>query len=313
MTTYAMPHGFPLVTPGDTSPAASLPESLERIGLARDAAAAATSGRDPRRRGAGLRIDALTFRRTGRLVIDGVDAAVRPGTIGAVVGPNGAGKSTLLHLISGILSADSGAATLSGEDIAALTRRDRAKRIAMAAQQVDADVDLSVSDVVLLARIPHIPRLGSPSRQDHAVAAAALQRVGAAQFAHRRFAELSGGERQRVLLARALAQEPTLLLLDEPTNHLDIRAQLETLDLLRSLAADGLTILAALHDLSLASAYSDSVIVLDSGRVVAAGPPTSTLTPELIARVYGVRADVLAAPDGRAVIGFAPLTNTFRA
>lgn len=254
-----------------------------------------------------LRIDELTFRRSGRLIVDDVDCTVAAGAIGAVVGPNGAGKSTLLHLIAGILPADSGSARLSGELITRLPRRERAKRIALAAQRVEGEVDLTVADVVLLARIPHIPRLGSPSVHDHQVAASALRRVGADKFTDRRFGELSGGERQRVLLARALAQEPTLLLLDEPTNHLDIRAQLETLAVMRSLASDGLTILAALHDLAAAAAYADTVIVMDEGRVVAAGPPASTLTPRLIADVYGVRADVLTTPDGRPVIAFAPL------
>ncbi|MEO7124619.1 MAG: ABC transporter ATP-binding protein [Nakamurella sp.] len=256
-----------------------------------------------------LRVDELTFRRSGRLIVDDVDCTVAAGAIGAVVGPNGAGKSTLLHLIAGILTSDSGSALLAGESIMHLPRRERAKRIALTAQRVEGEVDLTVTDVVLLARIPHIPRLSSPSVHDHEVVAAALQRVGAAQFTDRRFGELSGGERQRVLLARALAQEPTLLLLDEPTNHLDIRAQLETLAVMRSLASDGLTILAVLHDLAAAAAHADTVIVLDEGRVVAAGPPTSTLTPQLIADVYGVRADVLTAPDGRPVIAFAPLTG----
>jgi iron complex transport system ATP-binding protein len=257
-------------------------------------------------------VDALTFRRSGRLVIDDVDCTVESGTIGAVVGPNGAGKSTLLHLIAGILTADEGSMRLGADRVEGLTRRNRARRIALAAQQVDSHVDLTAAEVVLLARIPHIPVLGSPSRRDHEVAEAALRRVGAEEFAGRRFAELSGGERQRVLLARALAQEPALLLLDEPTNHLDVRAQLETLGVMRSLAAEGLTILAALHDLALAATYADTVIVLSAGRVVAAGPPATTLTPEMIAQVYGVHADVLSAPDGRPVIGFAPLDARIR-
>lgn len=286
------------VIPGDTSPSASLPESLDTAGR-RSAGHAASI--------APLRVDALTFRRSGRLVIDGVDCTVETGTIGAVVGPNGAGKSTLLHLIASILPADSGSARLGGDRIEALPRRERARRIALAAQQVDGQVELTAEEVVLLARIPHIPRLASPSRRDREVAAAALRRVGAAEFADRRFAALSGGERQRVLLARALAQEPALLLLDEPTNHLDIRARLEALGVLRSLADAGLTILAALHDLALAAVYADTVIVLSAGRVVASGPPAEVLTPGLIAEVYGVRADVLTAPDGRTVIGFAPL------
>jgi iron complex transport system ATP-binding protein len=303
MGTASTPSPGTLVMPGDTSPAASLPEPVDPFPLTE----AGAPQRGGARLGASLRVDALTFHRSGRLVIDDVDCALAPGSIGAVIGPNGAGKSTLLHLIAGTLRADGGSARLAGESIDGLPRRQRARRIALAAQQVDSEVDLTVADVVLLARIPHIPRLGSPSRRDHEVAAAALRRVGAEKFAARRFRELSGGERQRVLLARAVAQEPALLLLDEPTSHLDIRAQLETLVVLHSLAAEGLTILVALHDLTLAAGHADTVIVLSDGRVAAAGPPATTLTPELIAQVYGVHADVLTAPDGRAVIGFAPL------
>jgi len=299
MTTIcAVPRERTPVTPGDTSPQASLLEPAE---AARQGAAGRIGAAAP------LRVDALTFHRSGRLVIDDVDCTVASGTIGAVVGPNGAGKSTLLRLIAGILTADAGSVRLGADRIEDMTRRNRARRIALAAQQVDGEVDLTAAEVVLLARIPHLPRIGSPGRHDHEVVGAALRRVGAQQFADRRFAELSGGERQRVLLARALAQEPGLLLLDEPTNHLDIRAQLETLSVMRSLAGEGLTILAALHDLALAAGYADTVIVLSAGRVVAAGPPATALTPDLIAEVYGVHADVLAAPDGRPVFGFAPL------
>lgn len=296
------------VLPGDTSPTASCAEEQADSAAALAPRRAANTTREQTRaqRRAAVRVDGISFHRSGRLVIDGVDCLVRAGTIGAIIGPNGAGKSTLLHLIAGILSADSGSASLAGDDIAALPRRMRARRIALAAQQVEADVDLTVRDVVLLARIPHLPRLGAPGAHDHAVVTASLRRVGADQFTERRFTELSGGERQRVLLARALAQEPTLLLLDEPTNHLDIRAQLETLTVLRSLAHDGLTIVAALHDLNLATVFSDTVIVMDKGRVVAAGPPSSVLTSDLIAQVYGVESKVLPTSDGQKVIRFLP-------
>lgn len=259
--------------------------------------------------GAGLRVDALTFRRQGRLVIDRVDCTVPAGSVGALVGPNGAGKSTLLHAIAAISPPDSGSALLADAPIAALTRRQRAQRIALVQQAMDTDSDISVADAVMMARIPHLSLLGAPSNRDRRIAAEALERVGASSLATRPISQLSGGERQRVLLARALAQEPTLLLLDEPTNHLDIRAQLETAALLRNLAADGLTVLCAMHDLNLAASYADIVIVVRGGAVAAAGPPATTLTAELIADVYAVRADILAAPDGRSVIAFQPLAG----
>ena len=139
----------------------------------------------------------------------------------------------------------------------------------------------------------------------------ALSTVGMDGFADRQFDSLSGGERQRVHLARALAQRPRLMLLDEPTNHLDIRAQLSTLALLRRLARGSVTVVAALHDLTLAATYADHVVVLAGGRIVAAGPPGEVLTASVIHDVYGVQATVLQHPStGRPVIAFAPEEDT---
>ena len=179
--------------------------------------------------------------------------------------------------------------------------------------------------VVSLGRTPFQSLWGDASADDAGVVAQALESTGLVPFAERSFVSLSGGERQRVMLAKALAQQPRLLLLDEPTNHLDISAQLSTLALIRSLTdsdkrvgadagrtpggfeAGGVTVLAALHDLNLAAAYCDHVIVLRQGRVFAAGPTETVLTPELVHEVYGVRADVLRNPTtGRPTIAFSP-------
>ncbi|GHD44860.1 ATP-binding cassette domain-containing protein [Mycetocola manganoxydans] len=247
----------------------------------------------------------LTFTREGKLVIDGVDVSLPVGSFGAVIGPNGAGKSTLLQLLVGTLPADSGAVLFDGDDLLAMKRRDRARLVALSEQHGDGDTGLLVTDVVLLGRTPHIPRWASEGPADRRVVADALTAVGMTEFSNRPFDTLSGGERQRVQLARALAQEPRLLLLDEPTNHLDVRAQLSLLSLVRAQTAAGLTALAALHDLNIAAAYADSVIVLKAGAVVAAGPAASVLTGDLISDVYGVRADVLEHPrTGRPLIAF---------
>ena len=255
----------------------------------------------------GLVVDRLAFAREGRLVIDGVDATLPEGAFGALVGPNGAGKSTLLHLIAGIERADAGSLALGDAPLDGLRRRERARRIAIAEQQADAEVELTVREVVLLGRTPHIPVFAAPTARDHDVVAHSLEAAGAARFAERRFRSLSGGERQRVVLAKALAQEPQLLLLDEPTNHLDVRAQLGALEVLGELVRGGLTVFAALHDLNLAAAYADHLVVLAEGRVVAAGPPRQVLTPELVERVYGVRAAVAEHPlTGQPLIAFAP-------
>lgn len=247
----------------------------------------------------------LRFSAAGRLIIDGIDCTVETGSLTALVGPNGAGKSTLLHLIAAAQAPDAGDMLLGGRDAGSLRRRDRARFTALIEQQAETLLDLTVAEVVLLGRTPHVPLLGAPGTDDRAIVEQALARMDAADFAARRFQELSGGERQRVLVARALAQEPSLLLADEPTNHLDIRAQLLTLTLLRSLADDGIGVLAALHDLTLAARYADQVIMIDRGRVVAAGHPSEVLTPELIGHVYGVTAHVMTHPvDGTPVIAF---------
>jgi iron complex transport system ATP-binding protein len=255
----------------------------------------------------------VSFAHGGRLIIDGIDCTVDAGSLTALIGPNGAGKSTLLHLIAAALPPQSGTIAFGGVDTQKLRRRDRARYSALVEQQAETDLDLRAFDVVMLGRTPHIPLLGAPGAADAEIATAALARVGAADFADRHFHELSGGERQRVLLARALAQQPALLLADEPTNHLDIRAQLHTLALLRSLADGGIAVLAALHDLTLAARYADQVIVLERGRVVASGAPADTLSADLIERVYGVRADVVAHPvDGTPLIAFSPLDGDIR-
>ncbi|GAA1622862.1 ABC transporter ATP-binding protein [Georgenia ruanii] len=249
---------------------------------------------------AGLRVSA------GRTVLlDGVDCAVPAGAVTAVVGPNGAGKSTLLRAIVGALAPDAGVVRLAGRDPASLTRRERARRLALVEQDAPADVSREVRDVVLLGRTPHRARWGADSAADLAVARAAMARTGAEALAGRDFATLSGGERQRVHLARALAQEPSLLLLDEPTNHLDVGAQLAVLRLARDLAADGVTVLAALHDLNHALRFCDHVLVLAGGTVVAAGDPREVLTADLVSDVYGVPAHRLAV-DGHDLLVFDP-------
>ena len=250
-------------------------------------------------------VDRVHFERGGRLVIDGVDCTVPTGRVGALLGPNGAGKSTLLHLIAGVERPDGGSVRFDGRDLAALRRRERARVIALAEQEVADAPGLRVAEVVALGRTPHVGAFAGPSEHDRLVVARCLGDAGLEHLADREYGSLSGGERQRVNLARALAQEPALLLLDEPTNHLDIHAQLTVLSLLRELVRGGLTVLAALHDLSLAAAYADHVIVLADARVVVAGPPRDVLTPELIRDVWRVDAEVLEHPvTGRPVVHY---------
>jgi iron complex transport system ATP-binding protein len=185
--------------------------------------------------------------------------------------------------------------------------------VALVEQEPPADVALAVRDAVALGRTPHRSTRAGESDRDRAVVEAALAAVEITPLADRSLETLSGGERQRVHLARALAQEPELLLLDEPTNHLDVHAQLAALELLRRLAGEGLTALVALHDLNLAAAYCDHVVLLHGGRVAAAGPVERVLVPEIIDPVYRVRTTVLQHPHpGRPVLSFSPTDQPAR-
>ncbi|MCS0500390.1 ABC transporter ATP-binding protein [Protaetiibacter mangrovi] len=233
----------------------------------------------------------LTVRVGDRPLVDGVGFDAPEGGFTAIVGPNGAGKSTLLRAVAGVEHAASGMVLLGGEDLLALPRRQRARILALVEQDATTELPLTGRDVVRLGRSPHESLLGGGDRDAADVVAAALERAGATEFATRDVTTLSGGERQRVLLARALAQQPRILLLDEPTNHLDLAAQLDMVRLVGELVAEGVTVIAALHDLSLAAAHADAVVVLAGGRVAAHGATEATLTPDLIHEVFGVRAE----------------------
>ncbi|MFF2267560.1 putative F420-0 ABC transporter ATP-binding protein [Cellulosimicrobium cellulans] len=261
---------------------------------------------------AGLDAARVSWSVDGRLILDGVDCTAPAGAVSGLLGPNGSGKSTLLRVLAGVRAptaapGDAAHARFDGADLLTMPRRRRARVLALVEQDATTDLPLSVLDAVLLGRIPHRSLLAGDSAHDREVATVALARAGMAAFAERGVATLSGGERQRVHLARALAQEPALLLLDEPTNHLDIAAQLDTMRVLRELADDGVTVLAALHDLNLAAQTCDHVVVLADGRVVAAGDVREVLVPDVLDPVYGVRCEVLTHPrTGRPVLTFAP-------
>jgi iron complex transport system ATP-binding protein len=269
------------------------------------------------RSGDGLDVSRVDIRLDGTLIIDGVDCSVAAGTFSALLGPNGAGKSTLLSVLAGVGRAQGGSIRFGGVELHGMPRRQRARTVSFVEQEASTELALTVRQVVELGRTPYQTLWGEGSADDAAVVTESLESTGLTPFAARTFVSLSGGERQRVLLAKALAQEPRLLLLDEPTNHLDVSAQLSTLSLVRSLTAretdgeTGVTVLAALHDLNLAAAYCDHVIVLHRGRVFAAGPTETVLTPKLIREVYDVQADVLRNPTtGRPVIAFSPPEHT---
>ena len=239
----------------------------------------------------GVEVRELTVRVSGRALVEHVAFDAPVGAFTAIVGPNGAGKSTMLRALAGIERSESGMVLLDGVDLLALPRRQRARVMALVEQDAATELPLTGRDVVRLGRTPHETLVGGGDADAASVVADALRRAGAEAFAERDVTTLSGGERQRVLLARALAQQPRVLLLDEPTNHLDLAAQLDMVRLVRELTSEGVTVVAAVHDLSLAAAHADAVVVLSEGRVAAHGATVATLTPELIREVFGVRAE----------------------
>lgn len=224
----------------------------------------------------------------GLALLQGIDMVVEAGECCAIVGPNGAGKSSLLGVISGRLQHTGGQVRV-GEAPGHVhpgppaNTKPHLHQVAMLGQSEHADLRLRVHDYVGLGRVPHQGRCANARHRE--VVAHALQLCGLLGAAQRGLHTLSGGERQRAHLARALAQEPALLLLDEPTNHLDLRARVELLDLVRGL---GITVVAALHELSLVADFADRVVVLSGGRVVGQGAPEDTLTAVLVAQVFGM-------------------------
>jgi iron complex transport system ATP-binding protein len=231
-----------------------------------------------------------------RTILYGADIALHAGDLVALVGPNGSGKTTLLKLLCGILTPKAGRVTWNGSNLGALQRRIVARQIALVPQELNVPFSFTVSEIVGLGRTPHMRPLSGESRQDRLAVTQALDLTETRGLANRFFGELSGGEQQRVVLAMALAQiadsvldsaGPSVLLLDEPTVHLDINHQIEILELIHKLNREhGLTVLATMHDLNLASLYFDRLILLNEGHIVTDGTPQAVLSKERVENVF---------------------------
>ena len=232
-----------------------------------------------------------------REVLRELELEAAQGTLTALAGPNGVGKSTLLRLIAGAMRPDRGQARVMGYDISALSGRERARLVGMVPQNPDLPRGASALEVVLMGRNPHLRLLSWESASDVDVALESLRMTDAEHLAERPVHQLSGGERQRVAIAMALAQQTPVILLDEPTASLDLAYQPTIMRLLQELAAEGRTMITAVHDLTLAGQFCDQVAMVSEGRVVACGPPESTLTTEAIRQVYGAETLVLGHPE----------------
>jgi iron complex transport system ATP-binding protein len=244
----------------------------------------------------------VTVELGGRPVVDRVSAVIAEGEWLGLIGPNGAGKTTLLRAIARLVPF-SGEIVLAGRSLVELPRGDLSRLVAVVPQEPSTPPWMTVAEYVLLGRTPHLGPLAKEGARDRDAAARALARLDLLPFAGRRLETLSGGEKQRVVVARALAQEARIVLLDEPTAALDIGHQQQALELLDGLRTEsGLTLVAAMHDLTLAAQYADRMLLLDDGRVAADGTPTDVLTEAAIARHYGAAIDVVQLEDRIAVV-----------
>jgi iron complex transport system ATP-binding protein len=239
-------------------------------------------------------------------VVRDANIVVRPGELVALVGPNGAGKTTLMRALAGLIPAD-GRITLQGRALAALAPLQRARIVAYLPQGHVFHWPMDVTALVALGRTPHADPFSRPSPADRVAVEQALALTGLAPLATRSISTLSGGERARVALARALATRAPILLTDEPTASLDPRHQLIVMNLLHDLAREGRSVLAIIHDLTLAARFADRIVIMNGGRVVAEGPPNDALNPERLAEIFAVEAVTVHTAAGVIPIAQRPL------
>jgi iron complex transport system ATP-binding protein len=232
-------------------------------------------------------LQGVTFGYGREPAVRDVSFAVERGEFLGIIGPNGSGKSTLLRLMSGVRRPWTGEVRVGGRPLASYRQRELSRIVAVVPQETTIDFPYSVLEVVLFGRTPHLGGFAFESERDLEAARRAMERTDVTHLSGRAITELSGGERQRVILARALAQEPSILLLDEPGAFLDIRHEVETYDLLRELKEQGMTIVSVLHDLNLAALYCERVALLDTGRMDSLGTPAEVMTYPILTRVYG--------------------------
>lgn len=244
-----------------------------------------------------LTVHDLTLQYDSHSILNRLEFSISRGRRVALLGANGAGKSTLLRCISKTLKPTSGAVLLDDQDIKSLSPRDLARTMAVVPQETRTDFDFTVEDTVLMGRLPYLKRFTPEDDDEKSIALRAMAMTGVSHLAKRSIATLSGGEKQRVIIARALCQEPQILLLDEPTANLDLGYQHSLLEMITGLnKKQGITIIAAIHDLNLAARFFDCMLLLAGGRILAAGTAEEVIDPGLIKTAYGVEAFVYRHP-----------------
>lgn len=231
-----------------------------------------------------LRVKNLNYKIGKQEILSRIDVEFRKGCMTAIVGPNGSGKSTLLSFL-GRDCQSSDTVFLQGSDVSTIEAKEYARRVAMLPQQREMIAGLFVKDVVVMGRFPYKKGFHDYTEEDRRIAAEAMEQTGVSNMANRRICHMSGGEIQRVLIAKTLAQRAEVMLLDEPTNHLDVKYKVALMQTLRSY---GRTVVIVLHDLSLAAAYCDDVIMMKNGTVVKQGLAKAVLEPDLLEEIFGV-------------------------
>lgn len=242
---------------------------------------------------------------TGVDIVRDISIKVENKQFVGIIGPNGCGKSTLLKSIYKVIKPQKGTVFLGNKDVIRSSARIVSKDMGVVGQFNDLSFDFTVQEMVMMGRTPHKQLMEADNMQDYKIVADALERVDLTEYADRSYLTLSGGEKQRVILARAIAQRPKFLVLDEPTNYLDIKYQIQILTVVKSL---NIGVLAALHDLPMASVYCDMLYVIKGGKMIASGSPKEVLTKKLIRQVYEIDCEIYTNPiTGDLAIAYLPL------
>ena len=236
-----------------------------------------------------LKVEKLTYEIGGTRILKDITFDVEENTFVGVIGPNGSGKSTMLKSIYGVNKPSGGNIYFEGEDLLKISSKDRAKKIAVLAQESGGQFDFSVQQVVEMGRYPHKNTLESYSKHDLEIVDRVLYEMKLDNYRERSFNTLSGGEKQRVLIARLLVQESKFIILDEPTNHLDIGHQIEIMNIIKKM---GVTVLSAIHDMNMAAIYCDKLVIMKKGEVITQGSVEETLTSEMLKDLFNVDAEI---------------------
>lgn len=237
-----------------------------------------------------LQVNNLKFGYRKDLVIKDVSFNVKKGDFISIIGPNGSGKSTLLKTLNNLYKPDKGKIILEGKEIKTFKKRDLAKKIALVPQDTNIDYDFTVEDIVMMGRHPYKGRFEKENNEDYKIVKEALEMTNTFKLRERPITEISGGERQRVIIAKALAQNPSIILLDEPTSNLDINHQIEILNLLKQLNEERkTTVILVIHDINLAARYSKDIILLNDGKILGKGTPEEVITPKNIEESYNMK------------------------